>query len=114
MQDARWVWRGGPGLQKRVRDGHNPPTAVIPPSILQHHFQTAIDMPDLDNAHGATAPDLSQKLPRLIPRKKSAQAQPPSEPPPETPPLPPPPALTADHSFTKPTRRILSQKDHEL
>ncbi|KAF2102735.1 Phosphotyrosyl phosphatase activator [Rhizodiscina lignyota] len=58
------------------------------------------------------APDLSQKLPRLVPRGRQKAAAPPSEPPPETPPLPPPPSLDSI-AFTHPTRRILSPKDHE-
>ena len=52
------------------------------------------------------------KLPRLIPRKKTASAQPPL-PAPQTPPLPPPPD-TSSWAFEEPSRRILSPQDHEL
>ncbi len=59
-----------------------------------------------------TIPDLRDRLPKLIPRRRPA---PPVNPllVPETPNLPPPPELS-NLKFQKPTRRILSPKDHEL
>lgn len=59
-------------------------------------------------------PDLSTKIPKLIPRKRgSVQREAPSAPPPPTPALPPPPDV-ANHSYRIPSRRILSPADHEL
>jgi serine/threonine-protein phosphatase 2A activator len=57
-------------------------------------------------------PDLRNRLPKLAPRRREP---PPANPlpVPETPNLPPPPELSTLH-FKKPTRRILSPKDHEL
>ncbi|KAF2670508.1 Phosphotyrosyl phosphatase activator [Microthyrium microscopicum] len=59
-------------------------------------------------------PDLSNRLPPLIPRRRnpSEQSQP-LEPAPETPSLPEPVSLDAA-SFQNPTRRILSPRDLEL
>lgn len=60
----------------------------------------------------ASIPDLRNRLPKLEPRRRQA---PPSNPlpVPETPSLPSPPELST-LTFQKPTRRILSPKDHEL
>ncbi|KAJ4305853.1 Serine/threonine-protein phosphatase 2A activator 2 [Kalmusia sp. IMI 367209] len=59
-------------------------------------------------------PDLSAKLPKLIPRKRApTNREPPSAPPPPTPALSPPPDLT-NHTYTTPSRRILSPADHEI
>ena len=58
-------------------------------------------------------PDLSKRLPKLTPRRRPQAEQRPSNPPPPTPSLSAPPNLT-DHTFFKPTRRILSERDHEL
>ncbi|OJD34283.1 serine threonine-protein phosphatase 2a activator 2 [Diplodia corticola] len=78
-----------------------------------------------DNAP-TNPPDLSDKLPRLTPRKPTTAQEPESPiPAPATPPLPPPitsaTAATADDSnnsqpwhFRKPRRRILSPHDHAL
>jgi serine/threonine-protein phosphatase 2A activator len=57
-------------------------------------------------------PDLRDRLPKLTPRRRPP---PPTNPVPvpETPNLPPPPE-TSTLIFQKPTRRILSPKDHEL
>ena len=59
-----------------------------------------------------TIPDLRDRLPKLTPRRRPAPAANPL-PVPETPNLPPPPELST-LKFQKPTRRILSPKDHEL
>ena len=71
---------------------------------------TSIGTPDNPPAGGI--PDLRDRLPKLQPRRRAA---PPSNPlpVPETPSLPSPPDLSAI-TFKKPTRRILSTKDHEL
>jgi serine/threonine-protein phosphatase 2A activator len=59
-------------------------------------------------------PDLSNRLPKLIPRRKQDTAnEAPLKPPPPTPALPSPPNKH-DINFQHPTRRILSKKDHEL
>ncbi|MCJ1272352.1 Serine/threonine-protein phosphatase 2A activator 2 [Puttea exsequens] len=52
-------------------------------------------------------------LPKLVPRKKRASISENPLPVPKTPSLPPPPEIDT-FSFTQPTRRILSAKDHEL
>jgi serine/threonine-protein phosphatase 2A activator len=57
-------------------------------------------------------PDLRDRLPKLTPRRRAAPAANPL-PVPETPNLPPPPEPST-LEFQKPTRRILSPKDHEL
>lgn len=69
-------------------------------------------------------PDMSDKLPRLTPRKNSSNPSESPIPAPETPPLPPPStsanaATSNDDSssswtFQTPTRRILSPHDHDL
>ncbi|WPH02302.1 Hypothetical protein R9X50_00516400 [Acrodontium crateriforme] len=59
------------------------------------------------------SPDLSQKLPKLIPRRRPQIEQTPSNPPPPTPELPKVPNLES-HTYITPTRRILSEHDHEL
>ncbi|GAB7365659.1 hypothetical protein MBLNU230_g7000t1 [Neophaeotheca triangularis] len=61
----------------------------------------------------ANPPDLSQKLPKLIPRRRPAQERKVSNPPPPTPALAPPPDLSS-HTFSIPSRCILSERDHEL
>jgi serine/threonine-protein phosphatase 2A activator len=59
-------------------------------------------------------PDLSAKLPKLIPRKRAPTSrEPPSAPPPPPPSLPAPPNLES-HAYTRPSRRILSPEDHDL
>ena len=62
-------------------------------------------------------PDLSNKLPKLTPRRRpKASEEAPLKPPPPTPALAPPPSQDELHTwqFLKPSRRILSHKDHEL
>ncbi|QDS75975.1 hypothetical protein FKW77_004044 [Venturia effusa] len=56
-------------------------------------------------------PELSAKIPKLLPRRR--KENPPSEPGPDTPVLPPPPSLESV-TFAVPTRRILSKRDHDL
>lgn len=59
----------------------------------------------------ASIPSLKDRLPKLEPRKRSSQPANPTPVPP-TPPLPDRPDLS-NWSFKVPTRRILSEKDHE-
>jgi serine/threonine-protein phosphatase 2A activator len=58
-------------------------------------------------------PDLSNKLPKLVPRKRASTRDAPSAPPPPTPPLPAPVKLEG-HEYIRPSRRILSPEDHQL
>ncbi|KAF2822210.1 serine/threonine-protein phosphatase 2A activator 2 [Ophiobolus disseminans] len=58
-------------------------------------------------------PDLSNKLPKLMPRKRATTRDAPAAPPPPTPALPAPPSLEG-HVYVKPSRRILSPEDHQL
>jgi len=58
-------------------------------------------------------PDSSNRLPKLVPRKRASTRDAPSAPPPPTPSLPVPPPL-ASHTYIHPTRRILSLEDHQL
>lgn len=68
------------------------------------------DDPQLKSS--AKTSDIALKLPRLTPRRRGP---PPSNPLPipSTPNLPPPPELSSI-TFTRPTRRILSPRDHQL
>lgn len=63
-------------------------------------------------AQAASIPNLRDRIPKLQSKRRQA---PPANPlpVPETPPLPPPPDTSA-LEFTKPSRRILSKKDHDL
>jgi serine/threonine-protein phosphatase 2A activator len=57
--------------------------------------------------------NLSNTLPKLVPRKRASTRDAPSAPPPPTPALPAPPNLES-HTYTRPSRRILSPGDHQL
>ena len=70
-------------------------------------------MPLFDAQIPANPPDLSQKLPKLTPRRRPQAEQRPSNPPPPTPALASPPKLE-HHVYQQPTRRILSERDHQL
>ena len=72
---------------------------------------TAVAISDSDVP--SNPPDLSKKLPKLTPRRRPQAERKPSNPPPPTPALPAVPDLTG-HEFFRPTRRILSERDHEL
>ncbi|KAK3072878.1 Serine/threonine-protein phosphatase 2A activator 2 [Teratosphaeriaceae sp. CCFEE 6253] len=72
---------------------------------------SAVPLPD--SQVPAHPPDLSQKLPRLTPRRRPQVVHEASTPPPPTPPLPAPPTLQ-DHVYERPARRILSGRDHQL
>ncbi|KAI7358150.1 Phosphotyrosyl phosphatase activator [Hortaea werneckii] len=74
-------------------------------------------MPLPDSAIPTNPPNLADKLPRLgTPRRKpqpQASDESTSNPPPPTPSLSSPPDLS-NHAYTRPSRRILSEKDHQL
>lgn len=75
---------------------------------------TATDSPPRpisDEQLPSKPPDLSLKLPKLTPRRKSKSEQRAFSPAPSTPNLPP---LSKTYDFHHPTRRILSPKDHQL
>jgi serine/threonine-protein phosphatase 2A activator len=65
-----------------------------------------------ENKSSPSIPNLRDRLPKLEPRKRR---NPPANPlpVPETPNLPPPPELSS-LKFSKPSRRILSSRDHDL
>ncbi|KAF2220897.1 phosphotyrosyl phosphatase activator [Elsinoe ampelina] len=64
-------------------------------------------------SHQLRNSDLSARLPKLTPRRASKQTEGPAKPRPTTPALPLPPA-SESFTFSKPTRRILSKKDHDV
>ena len=67
-----------------------------------------------DSAIPTNPPNLADKLPKLTPRRRTPQAsQEDTNPAPPTPTLATPPDL-AQHSYCKPSRRILSERDHKL
>ena len=72
---------------------------------------TAVPLPD--SQIPSNPPDLSKKLPKLTPRRRPQPEQRPSNPPPPTPALSAPPSQEA-HKYITPSRRILSERDHEL
>ncbi|EMC99185.1 hypothetical protein BAUCODRAFT_394910 [Baudoinia panamericana UAMH 10762] len=59
------------------------------------------------------SPDVSKKIPKLTPRRRPQAERELSNPPPPTPLLAPPPTVAAG-SYKVPTRRILSERDHQL
>lgn len=69
-------------------------------------------MPSTTESPAATIPDLRNRLPKLEPRKRIQKVPANPLPIPETPKLPSPLELST-HTFQKPSRRILSSKDHE-
>lgn len=73
---------------------------------------TETQTPTPEDKPAAAIPNLRDRLPKLEPRRRQ---QPPSNPlpVPETPELPSPPDLST-LTFKKPSRRILSSKDHDL
>ncbi|KAI7201580.1 Phosphotyrosyl phosphatase activator, partial [Hortaea werneckii] len=86
-------------------------------SLSFEFYQMPTAMPLPDSAIPSNPPNLADKLPRLgTPRRKPQQQtsdESTSNPPPPTPSLPSPPELS-DHAYLKPSRRILSEKDHQL
>ncbi|OLN94242.1 Serine/threonine-protein phosphatase 2A activator 2 [Colletotrichum chlorophyti] len=64
------------------------------------------------HADAPAASPLSNKIPKLEPRRRRPAVSNPT-PRPETPALPSPPDLT-NHTYQTPSRRILSKKDHDL
>jgi len=70
-------------------------------------------VPTPDSQIPTNPPDLSKKLPKLTPRRRPQTEERPSNPPVPTPALTAPPKLDG-HTYTHPTRRILSERDHEL
>lgn len=72
---------------------------------------TAVPFPD--SQIPSNPPDLSKQLPKLTPRRGPQPEQEPSNPPPPTPALAAPPSLQG-HGYITPSRRILSERDHQL
>ncbi len=72
-------------------------------------------MPSSTETPPASAiPNLRDRLPKLEPRRRPQKTPANPLPVPETPDLPPPLKSPSTNTFQKPTRRILSQKDHTL
>ena len=71
-----------------------------------------ISLPSRSKLAAIHKPEVQNRIPRLIPRKKLTAPQNPL-PAPETPALPPP-KKPVNLQFVEPTRRILSTHDHEL
>lgn len=67
----------------------------------------------MPTAQPTSLPAVAANIPKLVPRKRAVDRAPPAAPPPPTPALPPPPEL-ASHTYTPPSRRILSSADHAL
>lgn len=70
-------------------------------------------VPIADSQIPDNPPDLSKRLPKLTPRRSKQTENAPSNPPPPTPSLPSRPSIEK-HKYLKPTRRILSERDHQL
>jgi len=102
--------RRGPFIQPQVTSIF----LLVTHTKIRHHttsMPSAIS-PALPNVPQPKT-DLSNKLPRLTPRRASRQQEVPANPAPETPSFPSPPAFDTILFFS-PGRRILSKKDHEL
>ncbi|TKX20561.1 serine/threonine-protein phosphatase 2A activator-2 [Elsinoe australis] len=72
---------------------------------------SVVDRPTEDGP--GQVPDLSSKLPKLTPRRSSKQTEGPAKPRPETPHFTAPPQRDS-FTFVRPSRRILSKKDHDI
>lgn len=72
---------------------------------------SAVPIPD--SQIPANRPDLSDKLPKLTPRRRPKTERRPSNPPPPTPALLQPPARDS-LPFANPARQVLSKRDHDL
>lgn len=73
---------------------------------------TETPLPQAQKSASGAIPNLRDRLPKLEPRRRTQPSSNPL-PVPETPNLPSPPELSS-LTFIKPTRRILSPRDHEL
>ncbi|KAK4635905.1 Serine/threonine-protein phosphatase 2A activator 2 [Fulvia fulva] len=74
---------------------------------------SATASPIADSLTPENPPDLSKALPKLTPRRRPRTDEAASIPPPPTPRLPTTPDLRS-HKYTEPSRRILSERDHQL
>jgi serine/threonine-protein phosphatase 2A activator len=81
-------------------------------TITLTHLTMPSAAPILDVQLPAHPPDLSKGLPKLTARRPQPEQRS-SNPPPPTPPLPDPPQLEG-HQYFSPSRRILSERDHQL
>jgi serine/threonine-protein phosphatase 2A activator len=85
-------------------------TSTSPP--ISHETTNAPGPTQLPPGHSHGIPNLKDRIPKLEPRRRKVEPPNP-QPVPETPAAPPRPD-PATVSFTTPTRRILSPKDHQL
>lgn len=90
-------------------------TATLRACAQHTHASTKIILRDTMTQAEVSSPppDLSNKLPKLVPRKRAPTREQPPAPPPPTPKLPAPPQLEG-HTYVHPSRRILSPEDHAL